>query len=75
MKKLGFSDRWRSLIMLCISLVTYYLKINGMPRGCTTPTGGLHQGDPLSPYLFLICVEELSALIKKSIDDGVLHGV
>ena len=46
-----------------------------MPRGCTTPTGGLHQGDPLSPYLFLICVEELSALIKKSIDDGVLHGV
>lgn len=75
MKKLGFSDRWRSLIMLCISLVTCYLKINGMPHGCITPTGGLHQGDLLSPYLFLICVEELSALIKKSIDDGVLHGV
>ena len=51
------------------------LKINGVPRGCITPTRSLHQGNPLSPYLFLICEEGLSALIKKSIDDGVLHGV
>ena len=49
----------------CISMDTYSLKINGVPSGSITPTRGLRQGDLLSPYLFLICVEGLSTLIKK----------
>ena len=59
----------------CISTVTYSLKINGVPSGYITPTRGLRQGDPLSSYLFLIFAEGLSALIKKSVENGVLHGV
>ena len=39
------------------------------------PLRGICQGDPLSPYLFLIVVEGLSALIKKSVDEGVLEGI
>ena len=39
------------------------------------PTGGLRQGDPLSPYLFLLCAEGLIGLIKKAVQMGVIQGV
>ena len=38
-------------------------------------TRGLHQGDPLPPYLFLLCVKGLLALLRKSIKLGTLKGV
>ena len=66
MEKLGFNYRWRGLMMQWIFSVTYSICINGKSRGCIVLSRGLHQGDPLSPYLFLICAKGLSALIKKS---------
>ena len=36
---------------------------------------GIRQGDPLLPYLFLFVVEGLFALIKKSVEEGVLEGI
>ena len=70
MEKLGFADRIRDLIMRCVSTVTYSVKINGVPRGHIIPFRGIHQGDPLSPYLFLLCAEGLSALIQSAVDRG-----
>lgn len=62
-------------MMQCITLVTYDIKINGKLSAHITPSRGLRQGDPLSPYLFLICAEGLSALIKKAVSDGNMEGV
>ena len=53
----------------------FAVRINEQTHGCITPSRGLLQGDPLFPYLFLVCVEDLSTLIKKATSDGVIEGV
>ena len=72
--KMGFQNSWVSLIMECITTVSYSILINGEPQGMIIPTRGLRQGDPLSPYLFLFCVEGLNALLRRAADVGQIHG-
>lgn len=52
MTKMGFNDKWISLIMNCISLVSYSILINGVSQGCISPSRRLRQRDALSPYFF-----------------------
>ena len=54
---------------------TTYLVINGKPKGFVTPTRGIKEGDPLSPYLFLFCAEGLSAMIRKTEEARNLKGI
>ncbi|CAL9014415.1 unnamed protein product [Prunus brigantina] len=74
MKKLGFPYQFCSWIFECISTVSYSVLINGAPIGKITPSRGLRQGDPLSPFLFLICAEGLTSLIKAHEARQALHG-
>uniref|UniRef100_A0A2N9FI47 CCHC-type domain-containing protein n=1 Tax=Fagus sylvatica TaxID=28930 RepID=A0A2N9FI47_FAGSY len=64
--KFGFHRRWVDLIMTYVSTTSYTVMVNGAPYGYIKPSRGLRQGDPLSPYLFLLCAEGLSALIRKA---------
>jgi hypothetical protein len=63
MRRMGFDENWIRLIMECVSTVSYQIKVNGELIDRFKPERGLRQGDPLSPYLFLICTEGLSALL------------
>lgn len=67
---MGFCDRWIDLIMVCIRTVTYSIIVNGEPKGLITPSRGLRQDDPFSPFLFLLCTEGLHGLIKQAAAKG-----
>ena len=75
MHRIGFAERWISMVMECIKTIHYSVLIDGVPKGYITPTCGIRQGDPLSPYLFLICAEGLTALLRKASDAGQLCGI
>jgi hypothetical protein len=75
LRKLGFADQWINLIMSCVRTVSFSILINGRPNGQFNPSRGLRQGDPLSPYLFILCAEALCSSINKAVMDGDLHGI
>jgi len=71
--KLGFQSQWVQRIMSCISSVRYTVRFNGVPPASFTPTRGLRQGDPLSPFLFLFVADGLSTLLQKKVQDRSLQ--
>ena len=62
-------------VMRCVSTPSFSVWINGKTYGNVIPSRGLRQGDPLSPYLFLICAEGFTSLLAKAELDGRLLGV
>ena len=75
MRHMGFAPQWIHLMMMCVTTVLYAVIINGNPCGHIISEKGLRQGDPLSPYMFLLCTEALSALLYKANGEGVLTRV
>jgi arsenate reductase-like glutaredoxin family protein len=75
MLKMGFNISWVSMIMECVRTVSYSVLINGEPRGFFHPTRGLRQGDPISPYFFLLCAEGLNALLVKTAMSKSIQGI
>ena len=75
MVKLGFPDVWVDRVMCCVTTPSYYVLINGKTFGHITPSRGLRQGDPLSPYLFLLCTEGFTSLLHNAEMEGQIRGV
>lgn len=65
LQRLNFSSQIIQLIMSCVTTSFITILVNGKPTPFFQPTRGLRQRDPLSPYLFIICMETLSNLIDE----------
>lgn len=63
MRALGFNEKWNKLVMFCVSSVSFSVLVNEQPGTSFIPSRGLRQGYPLSPYLFLFCVEYLNSML------------
>lgn len=62
----GFPSGPGELIMDSVKTVSFSVRVNENLSNIFSPTRGIRQGDPISPYLFLICAEGLSSTLKFS---------
>ena len=56
-----------TLIMNMISSTRFHILWNGTPLPEVVPSKGVRQGDPLSPYLFILCLERLSLKLEEAV--------
>ncbi|KAK1606371.1 hypothetical protein QYE76_030044 [Lolium multiflorum] len=75
MLRLGFSRRWVTLVMRLVTSVSFSVLFNGVPQEEFRPTRGIRQGDPISPYLFLLAAEGLSCFLENHDQSSTLNGV
>ncbi|XP_074378563.1 uncharacterized protein LOC141720107 [Apium graveolens] len=75
LSKLGFNIRLVNLFMECVSSARYQISHAGREFGHILPQRGLRQGGPLSSYLFLICIEGLTAIIRNYEQRKIFKGI
>lgn len=71
----GFSPMWVSSVMSLVSSVKYSYQVNGSRSKVIVPSRGLRQGDPLSPYLFILVFDVFSRLISYANSIGLIKGL
>ncbi|GJW20661.1 RNA-directed DNA polymerase, eukaryota [Tanacetum coccineum] len=73
--KFGFGDKWRRWIQCCLQSSRGSIILNGSPTEEFEFGKGLKQGDPLSPFLFILIMESLHLSFQRVVDAGLFHGV
>ncbi|KAJ0450527.1 putative RNA-directed DNA polymerase [Helianthus annuus] len=75
MTQMGFPQRWCSWVAGILSSARAAVLVNGSPTFDFQCEKGMRQGDPLSPFLFLLVMEALTACLSKAEDLGLVKGI
>lgn len=75
LKAFGFCDRWVKWVLSMISTPNFSILLNEAPSTTFNATRGLRQGDPLSPFLFIITAEGLGRYFKKELRERNIQGL
>ncbi|XP_057833963.1 uncharacterized protein LOC131044623 [Cryptomeria japonica] len=70
----GFSQEWVNWMMSCVTPYSFSVIINDELSILFGASRGLHQGDPLSPYVFILMAEGLGRFIKARVSQGLIQG-
>lgn len=70
MVKMFFPTIWRKWMKECVGTATAAILLNGSPTEEFTLARGLRQGDPLSPFLFLLVVEGFHVMMKSMVNNN-----
>jgi hypothetical protein len=71
MLEVRYPKEWVNVVMASVTSVRTNVKWNGERSEYFHPQRGIRQGDPISPYLFVICMDKLSHLITEGVQAGV----
>lgn len=58
-----------------MTTVSCQVLVNGEPTRSFNPKCGLRQGDPLCPYLFILCMDVFSALLHRAKHQRLIQGI
>ncbi|KAJ0527046.1 putative RNA-directed DNA polymerase [Helianthus annuus] len=72
---MNFPTLWRNWIKACLKSGRSSVLVNGSPTTEFQLYRGLRQGDPMSPFLFVLMLEALNILMNRAVDVGVFKGV
>lgn len=75
LEKMGFDRKWVCWVMACVSTVSYTILLNGRTHGFFRPERGIRQGDPMSPFIFIMAAEALVSVLNKAEEAGRLNGI
>eukprot|EP00253_Pinus_taeda_P008610 PITA_08610 len=75
LRSFGFSNRWISWVLSCISTPNFSILVNGTPSKTFKASRGIRQGDPISPFLFILAAEGLGRYLKQERVDGNIKGL
>jgi len=70
LSKMGFPRGWIRKVMDCVTTTNLSFSLNGKQMGSLSPSRGIRQGCPISPYLFLLCAEGLSSKLRFAENGG-----
>jgi hypothetical protein len=74
LRRCGFGERWCSWIKHCISSVRFSVLINDVPSDFFGSSCGVRQGDPRSPFLFVLVMEAFTRMLGAFISRGLISG-
>ncbi|GKA13747.1 RNA-directed DNA polymerase, eukaryota [Tanacetum coccineum] len=75
LKKFGFGNKWCNWIQECLRSSRGSILVNGSPTEEFQFFKGLKQGDPLSPFLFILIMESLHLSFQRVVDAGMFKGI
>ncbi|GJY17559.1 RNA-directed DNA polymerase, eukaryota [Tanacetum coccineum] len=75
LKEFGFRCKWRNWIQSCLTSSKGSILVNGCPTNEFQFYKGLKQGDPLSPFLFILVMESLHLSFQRIVNAGMFKGI
>ena len=75
LKQRGFNDHFTNLIQACITAPVFSILVNSQPSNYFTSQRGIRQGCPLSPYLFVLAINDLSKRLQVAMVEGNIQGI